>query len=159
MRLDDLADPFRIEQVGETLRRVCGLHQVGVVGDHAERHAEAREGAVGILVLGRVILGDVLGQIGCEQAVALPYDQVRGVRGIDDVASMNVAAVFLPDALEDAFCARTLGAHRNPGILRLERLRDLLGDRQVDRRVVDDLAFFLCSLDQCVGHGLHRGRG
>ena len=37
MRLDDLADPFRIEQIGEALRRVLRLHQLGVVGDDAER--------------------------------------------------------------------------------------------------------------------------
>ena len=36
MRLDDLARPFRIEQVGEALRRLFALHQVGVVGDDAE---------------------------------------------------------------------------------------------------------------------------
>ena len=33
MRLDDLAGPFRIEQVGEALRRLLGLHQIGVVAD------------------------------------------------------------------------------------------------------------------------------
>ena len=31
MRLDDLAFPFRVEQVGETFRRVLGLDELGVV--------------------------------------------------------------------------------------------------------------------------------
>ena len=43
MRLDDLAGPFRIEQVGISLGRFLALHQIGVVGDRAEKDAEARE--------------------------------------------------------------------------------------------------------------------
>ena len=52
MRLDHLAGPFRIEQVGKALRRILGLHQIGVVADHAQSDAEAGEQAVGVLVLG-----------------------------------------------------------------------------------------------------------
>ena len=43
MRLDDLALPFRVEQVGKALRRVFLFHQVGVVGDDAQPDAEAGE--------------------------------------------------------------------------------------------------------------------
>jgi len=59
MRLDDLALPFRIEQIGKTLRRLLGLHQIGVVGDDAEPDAPARKLAVHILVFRGIKLRDV----------------------------------------------------------------------------------------------------
>src|SRR5262249_49377384 len=40
VRLDDLAGPFRVEQVGETLRRLVSLYQVRVVGNRTEGDAE-----------------------------------------------------------------------------------------------------------------------
>jgi hypothetical protein len=43
---------------------------------------------------------------------------------------MDVAVHFLPDALEHALGARALHAHRDAGIFRLERARELLTDRQ-----------------------------
>ena len=73
---------------------------------------------------------------------------MRGVGRIDDVDGVDVAAVFLADALEHALGAGALDAHRDAGIFRLERLGDLLGERQVDRGVPDDLAFLLGRLDQ-----------
>ena len=36
MRLDDLALPFRVEQIGETFRRVLGLDELGVVLDRRQ---------------------------------------------------------------------------------------------------------------------------
>ena len=56
--------------------------------------------------------------------------------------------VFLADALEHALGAGALDLHGDAGIFRLERLGDLLGDRQVDRGVPGDLAFLLRRLDQ-----------
>ena len=56
--------------------------------------------------------------------------------------------ILLADALEDALGARALDAHGDAGIFRLEGLGDLLGQRQVDRGVPDDLAFLLRRLDQ-----------
>src|ERR1700687_4489768 len=47
MRLDDLADPFGIEQVVETLGRLLGLHQAGVVGNGRERQPPRGIHAVG----------------------------------------------------------------------------------------------------------------
>ena len=56
--------------------------------------------------------------------------------------------IFLADALEHALGAGALDPHRDAGELRLERLADPLGQRQVDRGVPDDLAFLLGRLDQ-----------
>jgi len=72
---------------------------------------------------------------------------------------VNIARIFLPDALENPLGAGALGAHRNIGIFRLERLGDLLGHRQVDRRIVDDLAFLLGGFDQRLRDRLGRRRG
>ena len=110
--------------------------------------AEAGEHAVGVLVLGRIEFGDVLRHVGREHAVALPDDEMRGVRRVDDVDGVDVAGIFLADALEHALGAGALDPHGDAGILRLERLGDLLGQRQVDRGVPDDLAFLLGRLDQ-----------
>src|SRR5262249_44668385 len=57
---------------------------------------------------------------------------------------------------EDALGAGALDPHRDAGELRLERFGDLLGERQVDRRVVDDLALLLGRRDQV---RRDRGRG
>ena len=56
--------------------------------------------------------------------------------------------MLLPDALEHALGAGALDPHRDAGILRLERLGELLGDRQVHRGVEGELAFLLRRLDQ-----------
>ena len=69
-------------------------------------------------------------------------DELTHVDGVD------VAGIFLADALEHALGAGALDPHRDAGIFRLERLGDLLGQRQVDRGVADDLAFLLRRLDQ-----------
>jgi len=53
----------------------------------------------------------------------------------------------------------TLDAHRNARIFRFERLGDLLGERQVDRGVVDDLALFPGRGDQLGRNGGGRRRG
>ena len=80
MRLDDLARPFGIEQVGEALRRLLALDEIGVVGDRAETHAKAREHPVCILVIGGIVHGDIRRHEGGKNAVAFPYDEVRRVR-------------------------------------------------------------------------------
>jgi hypothetical protein len=162
MRLDDLARPFRIEQVGIAPGRLLGrLHHVGVVADDADPGAEGRERAVRILVLLRIELGHVLRQIGLENAFALPDDEVGGIGRIDHVDGVDPAGIFLTDALKHAFGAGALHAHRDAGIFRLERLGDALRDRQVDRGVVDDLAFLLRRLEQlrrdCAGGRSRRG--
>src|SRR5262249_3217880 len=80
MRLDDLAGPFRFEQVGEAFRRLLAPDQSGVVGDRAETHAEAREHPRRLLVVGGMLHGDTRRHEGSEQAVAFPYDEMRRVR-------------------------------------------------------------------------------
>ena len=74
--------------------------------------------------------------------------KLRGVRGVDDVDGVDVARIFLADALEHALGAGALDAHGDAGIFRLEGLGDLLGQRQIDRGVPDDLAFLLGGVDQ-----------
>ena len=64
MRLDHLARPFRIEQVGKALRRVLLLHQVGVVAERGDQHARRDVEPVRIVVVLVVILGDLLRQVG-----------------------------------------------------------------------------------------------
>ena len=97
----------------------------------------------GSLCSAGIVLRDILGHVGREPAVALPHDQVRGVGGVDHVDRVDAARIFLADALEHALGAGALDPHRDAGIFRLERLADLLGERQVDRGVPDDLAFLL----------------
>ena len=158
MRLDDLARPFRIEQVGEALRRVLGLHQIGVVAERGEPYARQCESAVRVAMLGREMLRDLLRHIGREPAVALPDDEMRRVRGVDDVGGVDVARHLLRDALEDALGAGAFDPHRDAGIFRLERLGELLGDRQIHRGVEGELAFLLRSLDQRRRHASAGGR-
>ena len=158
MRLDDLALPFGIEQIGKTLRRVLRLHQIGVVGDDAEPDAEARELAVGVLVLGRIEFCDLLRHVRRQNAVALPDDEMRGIGRVHDVDGVDVAGIFLADALEHALGAGALDPHRDARIFRLERLGQFLRDRQIGRGVIDDLAFFLRCLDQRRRHRFRRRR-
>ena len=120
MRLDHLAHPFRIQQIGEALRRVLRLHQVGVVAERGHQTREVANRPVGIAVLGGIVLRDLLGHVRGEPAVALPDDEMRGVGGVDDVDGMDAAPVFLANALEHALGAGALDAHRDAGILRLE---------------------------------------
>ena len=79
MALDDLALPFRIEQVGIALRRVLALDQVGVVADRLDPGAGGRVHAVGIDLIGRKMLGDVFGHVGREPVVLLPVEIMRGI--------------------------------------------------------------------------------
>ena len=148
VRLDHLALPLRIEQIGEALRRLLGLHQAGVEADHAQADAEAREQAVGVLVLGGIVLGHVLGDMRRQDPLCAPDDEMRRVRRVDDVHGGDAAGILLRDALEHALGAAALDPHADAGEFRLEGLGDLLGHRQVDRGVVDDLALFLRRRDQ-----------
>ena len=93
MRLDDLALPFRIEQIGEALRRFFLFHQVGVVGDDADPDAEAGEHAIRVLVLGRIELGDVLGH---DRPRACPcFFQTMKCAASDELAT-STAWMLLP---------------------------------------------------------------
>ena len=159
MRLDDLALPFRIEQIGEALGRLFLFHQIGVVGDDAEEDAEAGEGAVHVLVLGRIELGHVFRHVRRQHVLVFPVDEVRGVRRVDHVDRVHVGGIFLADALQQALGAGALHLAGDAGIFGLERLADLFGQLQVDRGVPDHLAFLLGRLDQRRRDGARRRRG
>src|SRR5262249_8348530 len=58
------------------------------------------------------------------------------------------AGVFLADALEHAFGAAALDTHGDAGEGGLERFRNLLCQRQVDRGVVKEPPFFCGRLDE-----------
>src|SRR5258708_36943144 len=105
MGLDDPAGPPGFEQIGEAPGRVRGLHEIGVVADDAQPRAEGRELSVRVLVLGRIMPRDVLGNVRREQAVTLPRYEMRGVRRIDHVDLMDAARIFLSDTLEHPFRA------------------------------------------------------
>src|SRR5260221_124055 len=63
------------------------------------------EHPVRILVFGRIELGDVFRDKGFQQSALLPDDRMRRIRGIDDVARVDVAGIFLTDPLKHAFGA------------------------------------------------------
>ena len=161
MRFDDLAGPFRIEQVGVALGRLLGFDHGSVVGDNAQPNAEAREGPVGIFVLGGIIFGNVLGHVGLEHPFAFPHYEVGGIGRIDDVNRVYTARIFLTDPLEHALGAGALYAHVDTRISRLERFGDALRNRQIDGGIVDNPALFLCRRDQlrCDRAGRRGGRG
>src|SRR5262249_26390991 len=88
------------------------------------------------------------------QAFALPYDEMRGVGGIHDIDRVDAAAVLLTDALKHPLGPGALDPAGDTRIFRLERARDLLGDRKVDGGVPGELAFLSRG-----GEPLRRGRG
>src|SRR5262245_5239202 len=159
MRLHDLARPLRIEQIGEALGRLVGFDQFGVVADHAQPNAPAGEQAVRIDLFGGIVARDILGHVGGQDALTLPDDKVRRIRTVDDVDGMDVARVFLANALKNAFAAGTLDAHGDAWIFRLERLGDAFGDRQIDGGIPDNLALLFGRLHELRrdGRGGYRG--
>ena len=159
MRLDELARPFRREQVGEALRRVFRLHQRRVVGDHRQKDAPGGVHAVRILVGGRVVLRHVLRLDRVEQPITLPHQEMRRVGGIDRVDRIDLRGILLAYALENALGAGTLDLDLDRLVLRLERLGDRLGELQLDGRVVDDLAFLRRRRHQFGRDRSRRGRG
>ena len=83
---------------------------------------------------------------------------MRRIGGIDHVDRVDAARIFLADALKHALGPGSLDPRRNAGIFGLERLGDLLGQRKIDRRVPDDLAFAPGGFDQLGGDGRWFGR-
>ncbi|CAB5037359.1 unannotated protein [freshwater metagenome] len=148
MGLHDLVHPFRIEQVGEAFWRFFRLHHIGVVANDAAPGAEAGEHAIRILVLGGIVFGDVFRNVRLQNAVPLPDDEVRSVRGIHHVNFINLAGVFLPDALEHALGAAAFNPDRDAGIFRLEGLADFFRYGKIDSGVPDDLPFLLGRINQ-----------
>ena len=61
------------------------------------------------------MLGNLLREKGCQPVVALPYDEVRGVRAVDNIGGVDVAAALLLDALVQPLRARALDAHGDAG--------------------------------------------
>src|SRR5713101_7822118 len=72
MRLDDLAAPFRIEQVGKALGRVLGLDQARIVGDRHQRETLVGEISLGVALVGRPLCRHFRRHEGFEPTQALP---------------------------------------------------------------------------------------
>ncbi len=110
-------------------------------------------------MLDRIEARNVLGDVGRKQPVARPYDEMRGVGGIDDVDGVDAAAVLLTDALEHPLGPGAFDAASDAGIFHLERAGDLLRDGEIDRGVPGELAFLLRGGDQLGrNHSGRRGR-
>ncbi len=160
MRLDDLAFPFRVEQIGETFRRVLGLDELRVVLDRRQREPVGRVKPVRIAMVGRVFR-DIGRHVGSEPALFLPGEQRRHIGTFDDVGGADIAAALLRDALHDALAAVAFDLHVDAGMRRLEGLGDLLRRLQLDRGVPDDFPLVLRLGEQvgrCRGRLRRRGR-
>ena len=157
MPLDQLAQVFRIEKIHEALGGVGRRHELAVVGDRTQMRALVAVEAVGIEHVGRYVLGHVLRDERRQPPVPLPGDEVRGIGAVHHVGAIDLARHLLRNAIEHALCAGTLDSDLDARELRLEGLGHGLGNREVHRGVVADLAFFLRRLDQRRRHGLGRG--
>jgi hypothetical protein len=107
--------PFHLgsSRSAKTFRRVLSLHEIGVVGDDAEPDAKTGELPVGIPVLGG-IARDVFRNIGRQDAVAFPDNEMRGIGRIHHVNGVDVAGIFLADALKHPLGTGALDPHRDP---------------------------------------------
>src|SRR3954447_12024330 len=114
MRLDDLAFPFRVEQIGETFRRVLGLDELRVVLDRRQREPVGRVKPIRIAIVGRVFR-DIGRDVGSEPALFLPGEQRRHIGTFDDVGGADIAAALLRDALHDALAAVSFDLHVDAG--------------------------------------------
>ncbi len=148
MTFHHLAHPPGIEQVGEALRRILRLHQIGVIAERGQPHPGRHPQPIGVVVLRRVMARDFLRQIGREPVIARPYDEVGAVRAVDHVDGVDAALHLLSDALEHALGARTFHPNGDTGKFRLERLGEFLRDREVHGGVERELAFLPGGLDQ-----------
>jgi hypothetical protein len=145
--LDDPAHPPGIEQVGEALRRILRLDQIGVVADGAEQGEHGCVHAIRIDLLGRQVLGYVLWHVRREQAVALPMDKMCCVCAADDIDFVEPDLLFFADALEHALCSGSLHADGDAGVLGLERLAEFFRDRNLHSGVERDHGFLPGGLD------------
>ena len=120
MGLDDLARPFGIEQVGVALRRVVRRDQLRVVAEHRQRGAVGGIKAIGVA---RLIAGQRAtssGTYGASQPCRFQESGCAISVEFDGVDRVDVAGIFLVDALEDALGAGTLDLRRDARIFRLE---------------------------------------
>ena len=151
MRFDELAFPFRVQQIDITGRCIFGVDQLGVVTHHAQRRAPGGEVALRVPELGGEAL-HVGRRVGAKPLLLLPEDEVRCVRRVDDIDIADRRLVFLIDALEYAFGTRALDVDLDVRIFGAKRLGHRFRNLDVDRGVPDDLALFGGGRD-------HRGRG
>jgi hypothetical protein len=148
MRLDYLALPFRIEQIGKTFRRLVALHHFGIVGHHAQRRSHRGIEAVGVAVLRRNVFRDIFRHVGCQHALTLPGQKLGRIAGAHRVRNMQAGSIFLSHPRKDTLAAGSLNSRVNSGKFLLERLADLLGKLKIGRRIPSKLAFLGRRRDQ-----------
>ena len=158
MRLDDLALPLGIDEVGKALRRVLWLHQGAIVTNRNEPGANRCVQPVCVDMLRRKMLDHVLAHVGRKPAIALPRQKMSRIRAGDDVDGIDMAVLLLTNALKYPLRARALDANGDPRIFRLEHLAELFRDLKLPRRIEADLALLPRRLDQARSDGRRFGR-
>jgi hypothetical protein len=158
MTLDDLALPFGIEQIGIAFRCVLALDEVGVVTDRLQPCAGRCVHAVGVDLIGRKMLCDILRHVRRKPAVLLPVEIMRGIGRVGDIDGVDAAALLLRNALKYPLRTGTFDAHADPGIFRFECSGETFAGAEFEGRVERHLALFLRSLDQGRRHFRRRRR-
>src|SRR5260370_41601710 len=74
----DLAPPLRIEQIGVASGRVLALDLIAVVADGFDPAARGCVESIGVDVIRRKVLRNILWHIGCEPVLCFPVKVVRG---------------------------------------------------------------------------------
>ena len=83
---------------------------------------------------------------------------MRRVGAIGDIDRVDAAALLLGDTLVNPLGARALDADRDARIFGLERLAQPLGDIELQRGIIGELAFFARGFDQFGRHAGWRRR-
>jgi hypothetical protein len=159
MRLDDLALPLRIEQIGIAFRRVLWFYQIGVIADDFDPAARGRIHSIGIDLIRREMLRDIVGEVRREPAPSLPVKIMRGVGAVGDVDRVDAASLLLGDTLEYPLSTRAFDADGYSGIFGFECLAQPFGHVELQRGIIGDLALLARGFDQCWRHAGRRRRG
>ena len=90
------------------LGRIGRFNVLRIIGDNRQMRSIGSILTISILGLGRPELRNVIRDSGQQPALPLEEDKVHGIRRLDYVDGVDIAAVLLIDALEDAFSAGPL---------------------------------------------------
>ena len=156
MSLDDLALPLRIEQIGVAFGRILALYQVAVVADGFDPAARGCVHSIGVDVIRRKVLRNILGHVRRKPVPGLPVKIVRGVGAVGDVNRIDAASLLLGDALENPLRAGALDADGDAGIFGFECPGQPFPDVQFQRTIIRELALLAGGFDQGRRHARRR---